>query len=65
MQSTITNTLNPLTHIINMSLSNGIVPNSMKMAKVISILKDGDRMHFTNYCSISSKILEKIIAKTY
>jgi len=68
MQSTMNHTVNPLTHIINLSLSNGVVPNSMKIAKVIPIFKAGDRMHFTNYRPISilpvfSKILEKIIAK--
>jgi mannose/fructose/N-acetylgalactosamine-specific phosphotransferase system component IID len=46
----------------------GVVPNEMKVAKVIPIFKTGDRMLFNNYHPISmlpvfSKILEKIIAK--
>ena len=63
MKSTIYNIANPLTHIINLSLSNGVVPSAMKIAKVIPIFKTGDRKLFTNYRPISilpvfSKILE-------
>ena len=62
------NIIIPLTHIINLSLCNGIVPTEMKIAKVIPIYKSGNRSHFNNYRPISilptfSKILEKIIAK--
>ena len=64
MKSTIYNIANPLTHIINLSLSNGVVPSAMKIAKVIPIFKTGDRKLFTNYRPISilpvfSKIFEK------
>ena len=31
----------PLTHILNLSLSNGIFPDKMKIAKVIPIIKSG------------------------
>jgi hypothetical protein len=62
------NVVIPLTHVINLSLLNGIVPNDMKIAKVIPIFKSGDRAQFNNYRPISilptfSKILEKIMAK--
>ena len=32
----------PLTHIFNISLSSGIFPNRMKLAKVIPVYKKGD-----------------------
>ena len=56
------NIIIPVTHIINLSLSNGIVPTEMKIAKVIPIFKSG------NYQPISilptfSNFLEKIIVK--
>ena len=53
MKSTIYNIANPLTHIMNMSLSNGVVPSGMQIAKVIPIFKTGDRTSFTNYRPIS------------
>ena len=68
MKTSINNIADPLTHIINLSLSTGIVPSHMKIAKVIPIYKSGDKRHFNNYRPISmlpvfSKILEKIVAK--
>ena len=41
-RDTIINTHIPLTHIVNLSLSTGIVPNHMKIAKVIPIFKASD-----------------------
>lgn len=57
-----------LVHIFNLSLSNGQVPEVMKMAKVIPLFKKGDKLEPNNYRPISllsslSKILEKIIHK--
>jgi hypothetical protein len=57
----------PLTHVINLSLVSGIVPNAMKFAKVIPIFKSGNANTFSNYRPISilpvvSKILEKVVA---
>ena len=57
----------PLSHIINQSISLGIVPKNMKIAKVVPIFKSGDKHIFNNYRPISilpafSKILEKIVA---
>ncbi|XP_072037093.1 uncharacterized protein [Amphiura filiformis] len=43
----------PLSHIINLSLTTGIVPNQFKMAKVIPIFKNDDRHKFCNYRPIS------------
>ena len=56
----------PLTSIVNMSLAHGIVPDKMKIARVIPVYKLGDRSIFSNYRPISvlpsfSKILEKIV----
>jgi hypothetical protein len=58
----------PVTILINKSLSTGIVPESLKIAKVIPIYKAKDKEQLNNYRPISllptiSKILEKIIHK--
>jgi len=58
--------LGPLTHIINKSLSTGIVPKDLKIAKVIPIYKAADNRLLQNYRPISllpafSKIYEKIV----
>jgi len=56
----------PLLHIFNLSISNGIVPDQLKIAKVIPIYKKGDTKLACNYrpislLSIFDKLLEKII----
>ena len=53
-------------HICNTSFSAGVFPDDLKIAKVIPIYKDGDKMLFKNHRPISilpamSKILEKIM----
>ena len=59
----------PISMIINSSLSSGIVPDCMKLAKFVPVYKSkGDAQHFTNYRPISllpvlSKILEKVVHK--
>ena len=58
----------PLTHLFNLSLKTGYIPDNYKCAKVIPIYKDGDKNKFTNYHPISilpafSKLLEKIVAR--
>lgn len=57
----------PLTHIINLSLSNGYFPEQLKQAKVLPIFKSGDRFDMNNYRPISilpafSNFFEKIIS---
>ncbi len=56
----------PLAHIFNLSFSTGIVPDQMKIAKVIPIFKNGNAQLVTNYRPISilpafSKLLEKVV----
>ena len=56
----------PLAHIINCSIANGIVPNDLKVAKVIPIFKSGERNKLNNYRPISilpyfSKFFEKVM----
>ena len=55
-----------ITTIINQSLTSGIFPNSLKIAKVTSIFKKGNNNSITNYRPISvlpviSKIFETVI----
>jgi hypothetical protein len=56
----------PLTHIINLYITHGIVPDEMKIARVIPLFKAEDRDVFTNYRPVSilpsfSKFIERII----
>ena len=56
----------PLTQIVNLSIIHGIVPNELKIARVVPIFKSGDKALFSTYRPISvlpcvSKILERII----
>ena len=58
----------PLSIIINNSLSEGLVPDMAKLAKIIPIYKAKDKNNISNYRRISllpviSKILEKVIHK--
>ena len=56
----------PLTSILNLSLSTGIVPDKLKIAKVIPIYKKSNVDVFSNYRPVSllpcfSKILERLV----
>lgn len=56
----------PLTYITNRSLETGIVPDHIKVAKVVPIFKKGDPMRCDNYRPISilscfSKIFERLV----
>lgn len=59
-------TVEPLTHVLSLSLKTGVVPSDLKLAKVIPLFKSGDSSMFTNYRPISvlpsfSKVLEKLV----
>ncbi len=58
----------PLCHVFNLSIISGVVPDELKIARVVPIYKAGDSTLCNNYRPISvlpifSKILEKIIHK--
>ena len=43
MEATITHIINPITHVINQPLQRGIVPDKMKIAKVVPIFKSSNQ----------------------
>ena len=56
----------PLMHIFNLSLSNGVFPDKLKTAKVTPIFKSDGKLSMNNYRPISvlptfSKLLEKLM----
>ena len=58
----------PLTHCINLSLLHGVVPNNIKIARIIPIYKKGDKNDLSNYRPISilpsfSKVFERVVHK--
>ena len=58
----------PVTFLINLSMSEGEVPDELKMAKVKPLFKKNDRLKPENYrpvsiLSIVSKVLEKAVHK--
>ena len=58
--------LTPLVHIINLSLKEGVFPDSLKISRVCPIFKQGDHKDMNNYRPISclsafSKIFEKVV----
>ena len=66
IQQTIEEIIIPLRHIVNQSFVTGIVPEHLKVAKIIPIYKSGNKNVFNNYRPISilpalSKIMEKIM----
>ena len=57
--------IEPLTHLVNSSISEGIFPSELKLVRVVPIFKSGDLSLITNYRPISvlslfSKVFEKV-----
>ena len=68
IKETITSISGPLTHNFNLSLSSGVVPAELKIARVVPLFKTGDVINiiFSNYRPISVlpsffKISEKLV----
>ena len=58
--------ISPLTSMINLSITSGIVRKQLKIARVIPSFKSGEQDIFTNYRPVSvlpafSKILERVM----
>ena len=56
----------PLTHIINLSIIQSVVPDDVKSARVVPLLKKKDKTEVGNYrpvsiLSIMSKVVEKVV----
>jgi len=66
VKSNITAIAGPLSYLINLSISTGIVPDNIKLAKVLPIYKSESHTNFANYRPISilpafSKFFEKVM----
>ena len=66
IKETIDHLIQPITHILSLSLQSGIIPLDLKIAKVIPVFKTGDTHDFGNYRPISilpciSKLLENLV----
>ena len=60
------NISHPLCHVFNLSLSKGVFPSKLKLARITPVFKSGDAADVGNYRPISvlpcfSKVLEKIV----
>ena len=56
----------PLTHVINMSIIEGVVPDDLKSARVVPLFKKNDKTEVGNYrpvsiLSIISKVFERVV----
>ena len=56
----------PPCHIISLSITSGVVPDQLKITRVIPIFKTGDKRIFSNYRPVSalpifSKLFERVI----
>ena len=66
VKSTYQNFIVPITHVMNLSIINEIVPTELKVAKVVPFYKSGDRRLISNYRPVYvlpcfSKILDKLM----
>ena len=49
IQNTIQTLSSPLSHIINLPLFSGIVPDQLKVSRVIPLFKSSNKSYFSNY----------------
>jgi exonuclease III len=66
VKTTIQHFIMPITHVMRLSLQQGVVPTELKIARVIPIFKGGDKTLVSNYRPVSvlpvfSKVLEKLM----
>lgn len=66
IKKTVDSVAGPFTRVINLSIFHGIVPDEVKIARVIPVFKAGDQSLFTNYRTISifpsfSKFFKRVI----
>ena len=59
-------TVCPLTHIINLSITQGVIPDDLKSARVAPLFKKNDKTEVGNYrpvsiLSIISKVFERVV----
>ena len=62
--------IDTITHLVNLSLVNGIVPNELKTSRTVPVFKEGSKSDFGNYRPISlisafGKLLEKNVASQF
>ena len=60
--------IEPLKHVLSLSMEQGFFPDEMKLAKVVPLHKSGDTSNISNYRPVSvlplfSKILERLMYK--
>ena len=53
VKGSINYTSEPLTYIINLSINSGVVPDQMKLARVVPLFKSDDKSLFSNYRPVS------------
>ena len=56
----------PLTHVVNLSIIQDLVPDNLKLAQVVPLYKKSDKTDVSNYrpvsiLSIISKVFERVI----
>ena len=56
----------PLTHVVNLSIIQGVIPDDLKLAQAVPLYKKSDKTDVGNYrpvsiLSIISKVFERVI----
>ena len=66
MKITCNSFVEPLCHVLNLSLTHGYFPDQLKLAQVVPVFKSGDKLQIGNYRPVSilstfSKIFEQVM----